>query len=357
MKLEKLVAVKLCWRCKMTERKKQYFSVLKKAKLFENLTDDDIYEIAQKMYYCEFEQDQVLVYEGEMGNELYIVVEGNVDVSVLGKENNTPQELSDLSDKLQDEQRDENILVAKIEAGDFFGEMSMLEQEPRSATCVASSTVKALVLKSKDFLGLIEKKPKVAGKILSNMLETTSKRLMSTNSFVTQIIQWGEAAKMRAIIDSLTGLFNRRYLDTHMPSILLDASAEKYKLCFAMVDIDHFGKLNQIYGTEFCDALLVKIAELFKSSFDKDDILFRYGGDEFCFFLRGEFSRALEQCEQLCKRLNNIRFTDHPELIPSCSIGLAHYENGISSENFLKLADAELYKAKAAGRNQVSSTF
>lgn len=328
----------------MNERKEQYLSILKKAKLFAALNDTDIYELAQKMYYCEFEKDLALVYEGEMGNELYIVVEGKVDVSVRGKTEN------------QDEEG-ENIVVAKIEAGDFFGEMSMLEQEPRSASCVAATDVKALVLKSKDFLDLIERSPKLAGKILLNMLNTTSQRLMSTNSFVTQLIQWGETAKLRTITDSLTGLYNRRYLETHMMNILNEASSEKQKLCFAMLDIDHFGQLNQKYGVKFCDELLVKIAEVFKSSFDDDDILIRYGGDEFCFFIRGDRSRAFTQCAALCKRLNNIRFTDHPELIPSCSIGLAHYEHGMSNKTILQRADAELYKAKEAGRNQVSSTF
>lgn len=348
----------------MTERKKQYLNILKKAKLFKKLSDDDIFELAQKMYYCEFEKDSTLVYEGEMGNELYIVVEGTVEVSVKAQSkihnkggNGEVLTETNSTKTSYEEQSPEDIAVARIEAADFFGEMSMLEQEPRSASCRARSNVKALVLKSKDFLDLIEKKPNLAGKILWNMLETTSERLMSTNSFVTQLIQWGETAKLRAITDHLSGLYNRRYLDAHISDILFEAKSNNQNLCFAMLDIDHFGILNQKYGKEFCDTALLRISEVFRFCFDKNDILLRYGGDEFCFFIRGEPSEALKRCEHVCNNIYALRNMEHPELAVSCSIGLVQYEPKNSADDLIKRADAELYKAKTAGRNRVSSSF
>ena len=337
----------------MTEIKKQYLPTLKKASLFAGLNDDDLYELAQTMYYCEFEKKQTLVYEGEMGNELHIVVDGEVDVSVAEKPEAEVGASTGKKTCASGDETCEQISVGKIEAGDFFGEMAMLEQVPRSASCTAMTPVKTLVLKSKDFLGLIETKPKMAGKILRNMLETTSARLLTTSSFVSQLVQWGETAKRRAVTDKLTGLFNRRYLDAYMESLLIDAISEKCEVSFAMLDVDHFGNLNQKYGQEFCDELLVELAGIFTTSFGKDDILVRYGGDEFCFLIRGDFSKAVLQCRLVCARLNALRFAEFPELIASCSIGLAFYKSGMTAGTLSKIADAQLYKAKKAGRNCV----
>ncbi|MEL3909134.1 MAG: GGDEF domain-containing protein [Treponemataceae bacterium] len=324
----------------MSKTKSKYLNILKTANLFEGLDKDEIKAIAEKMYYCEFDKNSSLVYEGEMGNELYIVVEGKVDISIEEKSETTKQQSGLIS-------------VAKIGEGDFFGEMSMLEQEPRSATCMAISSVKALVLKSKDFLSLIEDNPKLAGKVLTNMLSTTASRLMSTNSFVTQLIQWGETAKKRAVTDSLTGLFNRRYFDTYIETILSGARDEKLELNFAMLDLDHFGSLNKKYGASFCDNILVQVSKIFKSSFSENDIIIRYGGDEFCFFIYGKHEVALLQCKLTCMRVNSLVFPEHPELKISCSMGLLAYDKKSNSKELVKIADDKLYKAKEAGRNQV----
>lgn len=332
----------------MAHTKQDYIPILKTSTLFASLTDEEITEIARKMYYCEFDKGNALVYEGEMGNELYIVVEGEVTVSVVGK----TEKKSGAKKSIDDEP--EVIILAKITEGDFFGEMSMLERQPRSATCSAATDVKALVLKSKDFLGLITTGPQVAGKILANMLHITSSRLTAVSSFATQVIQWGIGAKRRAITDKLTGLFNRRYLDTYMESLLVGSITEGKKVSFAMVDIDHFGQLNQKYGAAFCDTLLKAITDVFKTCFDEDDILVRYGGDEFCFFIRGEWERAAQQCQNVCDGLNRLHFPEHPDLVPSCSIGLAQYTTGLTATVLSKRADTELYKAKEGGRNRVS---
>ncbi|PIE99077.1 MAG: diguanylate cyclase [Treponema sp.] len=319
----------------MTERKKQWLDTLRPSKLFCDLTDDELYYFVSKMYYCEFEEDMALVYEGELGNELYIILEGSVLISIMSE--------------------DERIDLAKIGAGNFFGEMSMLEQEPRSATCSALSLVKCLALKSRYFTEMISDAPIVTAKVLNNMLEITSARLLSTDSFLTQVIQWGAEAKNRAITDAFTGLFNRRYLDDSLEMIISSCLRDKIGLSFAMVDIDHFGTLNKEYGTKFCDNMLLRIVEVFKEPFDDDDILIRYGGDEFCFIIRGPVQRAVEQCSQVCKKVNALKFSEYPALTISCSIGIAEYKTGINTAEFMKLADTALYDAKEAGRNRVST--
>lgn len=111
------------------------------------------------------------------------MVEGKVDITIEEKSETTKEP--------------KQISVAQIEAGDFFGEMS--EQEPRSATCTAMSHVKALVLKSK-ILSLIEDQPALAKANFDKYAPAPHPRcLMSTNSFVAELIQWGETAKEQAL--------------------------------------------------------------------------------------------------------------------------------------------------------------
>ncbi len=317
----------------MKKSKQKWLPILKKARIFKDLSMEEIEILASAMFYSEFDEGQALVYEGEPGNELFIIVEGTVAVSVFSE--------------------GKDIELVRLGAGDFFGEMAMLEQELRSATCRAIDTVSCLVLKSRDFASLIAEQPAVASSVLKNMLDITSGRLMNTDSLLSQIIQWGDDAKRRAITDEFTGLYNRRYLEESFETLLKRSTRQHESVSFAMVDVDRFGTLNKEYGAEFCDKILLDISEVFKSCFDDDDTLIRYGGDEFCFIIRGEMKRAEKQCEAVCKGVFALQFEKYPDLRVSCSIGLAKYENKISTAELSKKADEALYDAKESGRNRV----
>ena len=95
----------------MIEAKKKYLPILKKSKLFQGLNDEQIAEIAGKMYYCEFEKGNALVYEGEMGNELYIIVEGEVVISVMGASSDNKVSVGGEQNR---EEKTEVITLAKI---------------------------------------------------------------------------------------------------------------------------------------------------------------------------------------------------------------------------------------------------
>ncbi len=318
----------------MKSSKQKWLKILKKARIFKGLSIEQVEILASAMFYSEFDEGRALVYEGEPGNELFIIVKGTVAVSVFSE--------------------GKDIELVRLGAGDFFGEMAMLEQELRSATCrAADGSVSCLVLKSMDFSSLIIEQPDIASSVLKNMLEITSSRLMNTDSLLSQIIQWGEDAKKRAITDAFTGLYNRRYLEESFETLLKRSVRQHEGVSFAMVDVDHFGTLNKEYGAEFCDQILLDISEVFRSSFDNDDILIRYGGDEFCFIIRGELQRAEKQCNAVCKGVNSLKFEKYPDLRVSCSIGLAKYDNALSTTELSKKADEALYLAKENGRNRV----
>ena len=169
---------------------------------------------------------------------------------------------------------------------------------------------------------------------------------------MTQVIQWGDEAKKRAITDPFTGLFNRRYLDDNIGN-LIRRNTETTGASFAMVDVDRFGTLNKTYGSVFCDNILLAITDVFKKTFDHQDTLIRYGGDEFCFIFEGKFERAETLCRNVCEEVNAIRFSEHPDLAVSCSIGLVPCAHNDSIPDILKHSDEALYRAKEQGRNRV----
>lgn len=316
----------------MLEVKQRWLEVLQKTSIFSHLTTDQMTVVLSLLFYCEVDAAQTLVYEGEIGSELFIIVQGSISISVKSGE--------------------ENIELGRLGSGDFFGEMSLLEQTVRSATCTALEDTACFILKAQDFSQIIVNEPVIAVSILQQMLSSTVSRLLKTNSVLTQVIQWGNDAKKRAITDPFTGLFNRRYLDDNI-EMLIRRHTETTGASFAMVDVDRFGTLNKTYGSVFCDNILLAITDVFKAQFDHQDTLIRYGGDEFCFIISGNRDRAETLCRNVCEAVHALRFNEHPDLAVSCSIGLVACTHNDAISNILKHSDEALYCAKEQGRNRV----
>jgi diguanylate cyclase (GGDEF)-like protein len=196
--------------------------------------------------------------------------------------------------------------------------------------------------------------PECSVKIMDRMLSITVMRLMNIGAFVTQMVQWGAESRKRAITDPATGLFNRRYLDESLDGLVSRAKTSGSCLSFVMFDMDRFGFLNTQYGQEFCDRLIVQSAKVFREVFTDDDILVRYGGDEFIFLFPGaDYRLAQIKCDALCSAIRDMSFTGHQELRLTCSMGFATLPDNASNSGELKdRADRALYKAKEEGRDR-----
>jgi len=309
-------------------------SELRGIDIFSSLGDGEAASLAAKMGRRAYAPGEVVFREGEAGDELFAVASGLVSVSVRSGDA-------------------EDIELTRMGPGAFFGEMAILERAPRSATCSAVESTECLVLKADDFSALVAEAPIAAVAVLERMLEIAANRLLKTGSFLSQMVQWGDDARRRAVTDAATGLFNRRYLEDSFETILARAKREGEGFSFAMFDLDRFGKLNAAYGPEFCDRLIVAVSQAFRRAFGEEDILVRYGGDEFCFLIRGTPEEAERKCDLVCEELRSLPFPEHPELVATCSIGLAHYpQAGASSEELKGKADKALYAAKEAGRDR-----
>jgi diguanylate cyclase (GGDEF)-like protein len=280
------------------------------------------------------ERGDILFREGDKGDEMYVVCEGSVGIYLTTEDS-------------------QEVMLSEIGAGSFFGEMSIIEQEPRSATCRALSEGRLLVLSADGFHTLTQKRPRIAMTVLRRMARITTERLGKTGALLSGMVRWGEDARRRAMTDEMTGVFNRRFYDEALDSYVRRADVEQKPLCLAMFDLDRFGGLNKEYGEEFCDGLILEAVRIFQDVFAGTDILVRYGGDEFAFLMpHCGADAAAAKCRRVNERFRQLRFDEHPELRLTCSMGLAAYPAHASDLASLKeKADQALYEAKEAGRD------
>lgn len=158
--------------------------------------------------------------------------------------------------------------------------------------------------------------------------------------------------------DGLTGSLNYRGFHEAGTQLWREASETGRPLAVLALDIDFFKRYNDLYGHAEGDGALRRFAGAVRSALlHKDDVLARPGGEEFTVFLPGSsFEQALQVGERVCQRVRDadIAHTDSPHGRLTVSVGVAAMAPGdIGVEDVLRRADAALYRAKVAGRNQV----
>ncbi|HML95925.1 MAG TPA: diguanylate cyclase [Thermodesulfobacteriota bacterium] len=170
-------------------------------------------------------------------------------------------------------------------------------------------------------------------------------------------IQHHESLKNFAIYDSLTGLFNRRYMEETLKREISRVTRNKEPLGLIMIDIDHFKQFNDTYGHTAGDMLLKSIGDFFRDSIRREDIACRYGGEEFVLILPGSsLENTFRRAEQLHEEIKRVRVRHRGGFISSVQVSMGvvvFSEHGNSAELLLESADKALYKAKSLGRNRI----
>lgn len=156
-----------------------------------------------------------------------------------------------------------------------------------------------------------------------------------------------------SLIDPLTGIYNRRFLDARLEEELNRSLRQGLEFTVLFIDLDHFKKYNDQYGHLAGDAALRKTAEIIKASLRDMDIVARYGGEEFCVLLPGTSKRlSLHVAERILEGIGQERFPCGARL--TASLGIASFpEDAGTLASLLHASDMALYLAKASGRNRL----
>lgn len=164
-----------------------------------------------------------------------------------------------------------------------------------------------------------------------------------------------EELKKYSYQDYLTGLYNRRKFMDYARELLERAKKDNIYLFCLMIDLDNFKKVNDTYGHEVGDKVLVKLADILKTNVRGDDIASRYFGEEFIVILsKYSYEAALTRANKIRNDIASAIITTNQDSISvTASIGFAKYKNDYKLLEWIELADKALYEAKNTGKNKV----
>lgn len=158
-----------------------------------------------------------------------------------------------------------------------------------------------------------------------------------------------------AAIDPLTGLNNRLHLDSIFEILCQSVPEKQQSVSMLLLDLDHFKRVNDRYGHDMGDAVLVKVSKLINDMRRRNDWAFRFGGEEFCLLIPDTSELQIQQiAERLRKAVEKDITIDNCTLNITVSIGVARWPaDGSSLAQIYKAADGRLYQAKEQGRNHI----
>lgn len=215
---------------------------------------------------------------------------------------------------------------------------------------------------------LLEIYKNMLGQLISNfrMFKQMELQIALKTEHLQQALEDANVLKHRyenlSMMDSLTGLYNRRFF--YAQAIKALAITHRYgdELCLLLLDLDSFKSINDDYGHACGDQVLISVADVLKSQMRESDIVARLGGEEFVvLFKKTDCTNGLVFAERIRKAINSLQWTfNQQEVSISTSIGMYCIdqndvrEQGLSIDDFIHYADLAMYQAKSNGKNQVT---
>lgn len=188
----------------------------------------------------------------------------------------------------------------------------------------------------------------------SEKLEKLSKKVNSLNVEL-------EKAKEESVKDGLTGVYNRKAFDRYINKLVERNTVTRAPFSILLLDIDDFKKVNDQFGHQTGDRVLIATARKCKEFIRSDDFLARYGGEEFVVVLPGASLRnAVKKGKLICKEVAKAKYAleeskEDTIISITLSIGASVHKKGDTVATIVKRADKALYAAKQSGKNRVVS--
>jgi len=171
-------------------------------------------------------------------------------------------------------------------------------------------------------------------------------------SDITSIFEKSKKDEYMAYHDNLTNIYNRQYFNESISKTIHDLQKNKISACLLMLDLDFFKKVNDTYGHQVGDDVLVQFSKSISDNIRANDIFARWGGEEFVILLNyTDEKTAYKVAQTLREKIAHINFKEAGQI--TCSIGLSQFQENDSADAWLSRVDRALYEAKENGRNRV----
>ena len=158
--------------------------------------------------------------------------------------------------------------------------------------------------------------------------------------------------EQKVLRDTLTNAYNREFFENNYSRLIETFENEDMYFGLAMIDIDNFKKINDTYGHDVGDKILINLVSIIENSSRNDDILIRWGGEEFIMILKVSSENGLKiALENLRKTIENSKINNLPQI--TCSFGGTLYKDNELITDTIKRADESLYVAKNQGKNRI----
>ncbi|HEU5318069.1 MAG TPA: GGDEF domain-containing protein, partial [Chloroflexota bacterium] len=292
--------------------------------LFRGMSAEQLKPLAEVAESITYQPGDAIMRQGDPGESVYVITGGKVEVRARSDKDPSARE----------------AVVAWLVSGDAVGELSLLDGQPRSASCVAVEETTCLRLERADFMRALQSHWPLS----EALLNVLAQRLRLADKLLAEHAR-----------DPLTGLNNRRALAEiyerervrWQHASRRGGDAEKQPLAVLFADIDDFKTINDRHGHMVGDGVLRSVALTLTAVSRSSDVVARFGGDEFVMLLpeAGEMG-----AQRVAARVREMLTKDPPGPVPfSVSIGTAVLEAGKTAtlEQLLERADKAMYEDKA----------
>lgn len=296
---------------------------IQQARLFQNVAASNLQQLLKEFRAYELDSSEILLSPFNRNQHLFLLLEGQLKVYLGSLDNQA---------------------FSTIKPGECVGEISFIDNDHPSAYVVATQSSVVLQLPREALLNIFQHSPV----LMQNLLELLCERVRHGNRAILD-------SEQNTNLDTLTGCFNRRWLEHVFERESTRCAFNNEPLCMLMLDVDHFKAYNDQHGHLAGDYALCLVAHTLRNQLRPKDSMARYGGEEFVILLpemNDEEARNIGQ--RLRQSLEQIgTFYSPVGVLPgvTVSIGLAQMRLKDSLESLIARADSALYRAKQQGRN------
>jgi diguanylate cyclase (GGDEF)-like protein len=307
---------------------------LSRLQLFRNVNLDSpgLDELLAQCDYRALNTGDVLLSTDETNDCLYILISGRLAIQLNSSD---------------------DIPLTTVGPGECVGEMSVIDNGVPAAKVTALGVAQLLVIKQETLWRMVSESHEIA----RNLLYIMSERVRYSNLVVADSLEMQRKYQQFALTDALTGLHNRGWLDDAFDREVKRSERDHLPLSLIMIDVDNFKDFNDDYGHLAGDQVLITVAEAICSPLRPNDLVARFGGEEFAVLLP---ETTVNNARQIAERLReHVSATDAGMLdnqhLPkvTISLGVAGRQPGAQLDKMIAAADVAMYQAKRHGKNRV----